>query len=414
MVFPFAWRRGGRPSAARVPRRSALRTTPGLVALLLLLGCATFREALAPSGPPAGSESARRLAPGPHEVARRDFRFVDGDRPTPAHGDFRGAPTRTLVTTLWAPQAADGLHPLVVYSHGFMSRREGGTYLARHLASHGYVVAAADFPATNGDAPGGPNVEDVVNQPQDVRFLIDSVLALEGDARPFEGAIDEARIGVMGLSLGGLTSTLVAFHPALGDPRVRVAISIAGPGEIFSRRFFEAGDVPFLMIAGTADAIVPYAANAPRLLERVPGGALVTLDGGSHVGFADLAPRVFRFSDNPDAIGCRYLRRNLDVDADPDPDGPFAALGGPAVGIELREDAARPCADDALVHAMRPARQHVLTTLAVRAFLDSVFADSESARSAASRYLAHTFAVELPEARFERSPVAAPPVRGDR
>ncbi len=385
------------------------RTTQGLVVLLLLIvGCATFRESLAPSGPPAGSESARRLATGPHGVAHRDFTFVDETRPTPAHGDFSGLPNRTLVTTLWYPKPAGGLHPLVVYSHGFMSRREGGAYLARHLASHGYVVVAADFPATNGDAPGGPNVEDVVNQPRDVRFLIDSVLALEGDALPFDGAIDEARIGVMGLSLGGLTSTLVAFHPALRDPRVRAAISIAGPGEIFSRRFFEAGDVPFLMIAGTADAIVPYEANGPPLLERVPGGALVTLEGGSHVGFVDLAPRFFRFSDNPDAIGCRYLRRNLDVESDPDPDGPFAALGGSEMGIELGESAARPCDDDELAHAMRPARQHVLTTLAVRAFLESEFGASETSRSAASRYLAHTLARDLPETRFETSALAAP------
>lgn len=385
------------------------RTTAGVLALLLLLsGCATFRESLAPSGPPAGSESARRLARGPHDVGSREFTFVDETRGTPAHGDFEGVSSRTLVTTLWFPKAADGLHPLVVYSHGFMSRRGDGTYLARHLASHGYVVVSADFPATNGDAPGGPNVEDVVNQPGDVRFLIDSVLALEGDALPFDGALDEARIGVMGLSLGGLTSTLVAFHPVLRDPRVRVAISIAGPGEIFSRRFFEATNVPFLMIAGTADAIVPYEANGPPLLERVPGGALVTLEGGSHVGFADLAPRVFRFYDNPDSIGCRYLRRNLDVDSDPDPDGPFAALGGSEMGIELRENAARPCDDDELAHAMRPARQHVLTTLAVRAFLEAEFGASEASRSAASRYLAHTLARDLPEARFETSALAAP------
>jgi predicted dienelactone hydrolase len=377
------------------------RTAPGVLALLLLFGCATFREGLAPSRPPAGSESARRLAAGPHEVGSRDFTFVDRTRATPAHGDFEGAPSRTLVTSLWYPKASAGRHPLLVYSHGFMSRRGGGTYLARHLASHGYVVVAADFPATNGAAPGGPNVEDVVNQPGDVRFLIDSVLGLEGEARPFEGAVDEARIGALGLSLGGLTSTLVAFHPTLRDPRVAVAISIAGPGEILSRSFFTAADVPFLMIAGTADAIVPYEANARPLLERVPGGALVSLEGGSHVGFVDLAPRVFRFYDNPDSIGCRYLRRNLDVDSDPDPEGPFAALGGPEAGIELRGAAARPCADAELSHAIRPARQHVLTTLAVRAFLESVFGESEAERRAASRYLTKTLATELPEARFE-------------
>ena len=49
------------------------------------------------------------------------------------------------------------------------------------------------------------------------------------DERPFAGGIDRDRIGAMGLSLGGLTTTLVAFHPTLGDPRIRAAVSIAGP-----------------------------------------------------------------------------------------------------------------------------------------------------------------------------------------
>ena len=106
--------------------------------------------------------------------------------------------------------------------------------------------------------------------------------------------------------------------------------------------------------------------------------------------------------------------RNLDLASDPGPDGPLAALSGAEVGIELREDAARPCAEGELAHAMRPARQHVLTTLAVRAFLDSVLGASDAQRDAASHYLAHTMARELPEVRFQRSPRASARARASR
>ena len=50
----------------------------------------------------------------------------------------------------------------------------GGAYLAEQLASLGYVVVAVDYPLTNGLAPGGPDVKDVVNQLADVSFLIDT------------------------------------------------------------------------------------------------------------------------------------------------------------------------------------------------------------------------------------------------
>jgi predicted dienelactone hydrolase len=369
-----------------------------LAPLLLAAACGTLWEGLATQGPPPGSESARRLAPGPYAVGRRDSTFVDESRRTPALGDFPGAPSRTLETTLWYPKGAEGPHPLLIYCHGFMSNRRGGAYLAEHLASYGYVVAAADFPHTHGDAPGGPDLRDTVNQPGDVSFLIGALLALEEGVRPFRAGVDPRRIGVMGLSLGGLTTTLTAFHPELRDPRIQAAISIAGPGAIFSRRFFETAAVPFLMIAASEDAIVPYPANGPPILERAPSAALVTIEGGSHTGFADVAALVFRFSHHPDAAGCRALGRRLPLDRDAE--NPLLALGGPEVGIVFSDDAPRPCQRAPLPRAMRPQRQHLITMLAVRAFFEREFGRSAESREAASRYLARTLAEDLGDAAF--------------
>ena len=90
-----------------------------VAAAVLAVGCAW--QAVAP--PAADSESARRLAPGPHRVATFDTVFVDASRPTDANGDFAGAPARTLPATLWYPEGTAAAHPLLVYSHGFMSMR---------------------------------------------------------------------------------------------------------------------------------------------------------------------------------------------------------------------------------------------------------------------------------------------------
>jgi predicted dienelactone hydrolase len=351
----------------------------------------------APKGPAPESSSARLLAPGPHPVAKHDFTFVDESRATPAHRDFEGATGRTLVSSVWYPKDADGRHPLVIYSHGFMSTRTGGAYLAEHLASHGYVVLSADFPATNFNAPGGPNVADAARQPADVSFLIDSILALDGDKKPFQGDVDPERIGVMGLSLGGLTTTLATFHPELRDPRIRAAVSIAGPGSLFTESFFRTADVPFLMVAGTGDAMVDYESNALVIPRRAPTGALVSIENGSHTGFADIADPLFRFADHPDSFGCGALMENIEPVRG---QNPFPGLGGAENGIVLDEDAPLPCTGAPLSNALHPGRQHMITLLAVSDFFQSVFGDDGATREAAARHLQMELARDFPEASF--------------
>ena len=257
----------------------------GLISMLAL-GIVAAYLISAPAGPARGSASDLRLRSGPHAVRSQGHTLVDSSRATQANGDYAGAESRTLETTLWFPEDAGGAHPLVVYSHGFMSMRSEAARYAEHLAGHGLVVISADYPLTNFRAPGGPNIRDLASQPGDVAFLIDSVTGWT-EGQPFRGTIDAERIGVAGLSLGGLTSTLAAFHPTLRDPRISAAVSIAGPSAMFTRRFFETADVPFLMIAGDVDEIVDYASNAaPLPMKLAHGGALLTLAGGTHTGLA--------------------------------------------------------------------------------------------------------------------------------
>jgi predicted dienelactone hydrolase len=90
-------------------------------------------------------------------------------------------------TTIWYPENSDATHPLLIHSHGIVSSRSEAPYLAEHLASYGYVTAAADYPLTSGSTPGGANAGDVINQAADVSFLIDSVLGLGIDEAPSTG-----------------------------------------------------------------------------------------------------------------------------------------------------------------------------------------------------------------------------------
>jgi predicted dienelactone hydrolase len=348
------------------------------------------------------SAAALWLEPGPLAVHQHDEEFIDSSRPTSANGDFEGAPSRTLTATVWHPaNAAAGPYPLVVYSHGFTSSRLGGTYLARALASLGYVVVAADYPLTNINAPGGPNVMDVVNQPGDVSFLIDSLIAQGNTSgHRLEGMVDVERVGLMGISLGGMTSTLASFHPEMGDDRVKAAISIAGPTAQFTEAFFQHRQVPFLMLAGDIDALVPYPSNAAPVPHRVPGSQLVTVTGASHTGFAGPAAAL-RWMHNPDAVGCWAVTRNFDGDAADEPW--YDRLGTSEMGINY-EAKNELCLVDPLPEAMNVLRQHMITAVVISSFFESQFALDASRRLAAARFLSQ----ELPAEASEVSWTAAP------
>ena len=146
---------------------------------------------------PADATTAAFLAPGPHAVGVRSLTLVDSTRETPAHAGLPALPSRTLPTQVWypadgpagaapvanAPLAAGGPFPLVASSHGFGELNVGEAYLAIALARRGFVVAAPTFPLTNLTAPGGLDLVDAANQPADVRFVIDQMLALsDGDS----------------------------------------------------------------------------------------------------------------------------------------------------------------------------------------------------------------------------------------
>lgn len=375
-------------------------TLVGLVVVSLVAAAVTYLLTM-PEALPDGSASQAWLQRGPHPVATTEMEFVDSTRETAANGDAPRIASRTFPTTLWYPADDSGDSPLLIHSHGFVSQRADMAYVAELLASHGYVVAAANYPLTAGGTPGGPNANDLVNQPGDVSFLIDSLLQLDGADRPFMGEIDRSRIGLMGYSLGGITTSLATYHPRLRDHRVAAAVSVAGPSAGLMEEFYRTSDVPFMMIAGTSDALIDFEYNAAIIPQRVRNSVLIEIDGGTHLGFGAVAEPWMRLMRYPDGLGCAAVLANADSDA-----GAFIELlGDESDGIVLEEDAPDVCEGPPVTAALHPGRQQMITRIAILAFFESVFSEDPARRQRAFDQLSESLAAEFPEARYAASPM---------
>ena len=189
--------------------------------------------------------------------------------------DGRRVP-RPVTTYLSYPPAADrnGPLPLVVFGHGFASTPFRYRRMLRAWAAAGYLVAAPLFPLGNAHAPGGPDENDIVNQPRDMSFVITRLLeASASPTNPLHGMVDAARIAVAGQSDGAETAFATAYERPWHDRRVRAAVILSGAilGEhvgLVSRR------TPLLAVQGTADRINPpmytfdlfHSARRPKFL----------------------------------------------------------------------------------------------------------------------------------------------------
>jgi predicted dienelactone hydrolase len=347
----------------------------------------------------SGTTTADWAAPGPHAVGHETLTLVDTSRATPPNGTYAGASSRTLVTDVWWPTDRTDPAPLIVISHGFEDARFGEAYLAEHLASRGYVAAAPDFPLSHLGAPGGATLHDVQNQPGDVSFVIDQLLQLTrtpGD--PLQGHLDGKRIGVTGLSLGGLTTLLVTYHRDLRDKRIAAAMPIAPVGCFLTPRFFRTARTPLLVLQGTDDLLLPFAENGQRAFEdsRRPH-LLVGLRGGSHVAFAGALAGVPPTDNYDKLVGCGALLSGLGDQLASPLDAAFAALATRGAGIDTDPAVcSAPCPADAVAAAtagMSAARQQRLARVAAAAFFDAWLGGNRAARC----FLAKTFGAENPD-----------------
>jgi acetyl esterase/lipase len=208
----------------------------------------------------------------PYPISETTLLLVDPSRPTVAFGRQISA-TRALTTLVWAP-AVVGRWPLVVFAHGFQVGPTPYIALLEHWASAGYVVAAPEFPLTD-QAVAGANLDenDMANQPADVRFVTDALVA---PGAPLAARIDPTRVAVAGHSDGA--ETALASSLALttaGEPVFKAVIVMSGQPVTSG----QSANPPILVTQGDADTINPpsngYAtfaqASSPKYLEVLHG-----------------------------------------------------------------------------------------------------------------------------------------------
>ena len=167
-----------------------------------------------------------------------------------------------LSPALTARVPAAGAFPLVVFAPGFLQCGGAYRYLLRQWASAGYVVAAVDFPRTN-CRTAKPDESDLSNQPADMAYVIDRLLALSRQPRaPLSRLISDTKIAVAGHSDGGDTVAAMAAAGCCKDNKIRAAIVLAGAkSSALGGSWFAGTTPPMLFVQGTADTCNPPPAS---------------------------------------------------------------------------------------------------------------------------------------------------------
>ena len=241
-----------------------------------------------------------------------------------------------------APDHSGGPYPVVVLSPGFAMGAMSYGWLAEHLASHGFLVAAVH----HAESLDPQNLwRATVDRPRDVSAALDTVLRESGPDGPLAGLVDLERTAVVGHSYGGYAALAaggarlntaelraacesagraggalalqcgsVVPHldeiaaragldavpsrdwPSWADPRVDAVVALAGDAMMFGADGLASLMVPVLAIGGTADRDSPFEWGTGAAFEHAATSrkVQVSLQGAEHLLFAGgcAAPRI--------------------------------------------------------------------------------------------------------------------------
>ncbi|MHC1737729.1 MAG: T9SS type A sorting domain-containing protein [Ignavibacteriaceae bacterium] len=193
---------------------------------------------------------------------------------------------RTLNSLIYYPAFSEGSqtqvdsinkpYPVIAFGHGFFMQNSYYISLFKHLATHGYLVIAPQFPDVNHSE------------------LADDLLAVTAYIKhqnslvssPFFNLIDTLKTGLSGHSMGGGASLLAAAR----ESSITVVAPLA-PAETNPSVIAQMNSVRGVvwLIAGSADGITPFSTNQlPMYNNSLPVKGLVSIKGGNHTKFMDI------------------------------------------------------------------------------------------------------------------------------
>lgn len=240
---------------------------------------------------------------------------------------------RNIPVDIYWSTAATPNKPVIVFSNGFGSVRTELRYLAEHLASHGYVVAALEHPGSNetniNSALQGKNrvvkPQEFLYRPQDISFVLDELEKLNQTANnPLQGKLATTNAMVVGYSFGGGTALALAGAELqlerlkqrcknnlvvlslgeamqciaqelpensyqLRDTRIKQAIALNPTTSlIFGETGLTKVQVPTLVLSGSADKTTPALTEQIVGFDKIPSPKwLVGIVGGTHLSVKD-------------------------------------------------------------------------------------------------------------------------------
>lgn len=203
--------------------------------------------------------------------------------------------------------AAESKYPVLFLSHGGGDMPEFNTFRAEELASQGYVVVAINHTyesalnilpdgriASHSPLPAA--AENVAARAKDIQFVLDELEKLNAGNAPtglFNGRLDLERLGVFGVSTGGVTAAEILAT----DPRFKAGANLDGSLEVdafnasLSQPYLQFNNVAF----GTeisSDAL--YREDDQTFLNNLQTeGYEVTILGATHLHFTSDVPFLF-------------------------------------------------------------------------------------------------------------------------
>jgi len=258
-----------------MPVRFAPVAPVALVAPVAQVALAALIAASAMALAPARSAAADPAQPGPFKAGTQTVTVTRGNGST-----FQA--TLHYPATVEATNAPfDGSaapYPAVTFGHGFLQPVSQYASTMKHLATHGFMVIAAQ--SEGGLFPSHPGLA------ADMRFCLDWLEGSSADPlSAFFGGVDSSALGASGHSMGGGCAILATRD----DPRIVALAPLAAadtnPSSISA---VSQVSVPLRLIAGSQDTIVPPASSSVPMYDNADAPRqMQIIQGGFHCGFID-------------------------------------------------------------------------------------------------------------------------------